>query len=75
MEPRLGAPKFAILEKYKFAESEHIVHQRKKFRKQKSSVTMSYIGSGQNFLPQVKSWSARGKLIFRFLGLKDSAKN
>ena len=74
MEPRLGAPKFAIFEKYKFAESEHIVQKRKQFRKKKS-VTMSYIWSGQKFLPRVKSWSARGKLIFRFLGLKDSAKN
>ena len=54
MGPMLGAPKVEkkwIFRKSKMAASAHIVHQRKKFRKQKSLVSLSYTWSVQNILP------------------------
>ena len=50
MEPLQGAPKVQklfFLAKFKMANGDHIVHQRKKFRKQKRLVSMSYT-SDQN---------------------------
>ena len=66
-------PQNDFLGKLKITHSDQTMHQTKKYRKQKSSVSMSYRWIMPKFCPQIKTWHTRAKkLILHFFGIYGS---